>query len=103
MCARVGLELTLPSHTSTAHFSAPIMSTALKAMAFEKTSARTHDARERCEAQGGASQSQGGGKHKQAKKGKQWTKAQLDAQRVAKEQQEKQEEEPPEVVANISS
>ena len=37
-----------------------------------------------------------GGKHKQAKKGKQWTKAQLDAQRVAKEQQEKQEEEPPE-------
>ena len=38
-----------------------------------------------------------GGKHKQAKKGKQWTKAQLDAQRVANEQQEKQqEEEPPE-------
>ena len=33
------------------------------------------------------------GKQKQAKKGKQWTKAQLDAQRVAKE---KQEEEPPE-------
>ena len=30
---------------------------------------------------------------KQAKKGKQWTKDQLDAQRVAKE---KQEEEPPE-------
>ena len=34
-----------------------------------------------------------GGKHKQAKKGKQWTKAQLDAQCAAKEQQEKQEEE----------
>ena len=33
------------------------------------------------------------GKQKQAKKGKQWTKAQLDAQRVVKE---KQEEEPPE-------
>ena len=49
--ARVGLELTLPSHTSTAHFSAPIMFTALKAMAFEKTSAGLGAAAENGEAE----------------------------------------------------
>ena len=49
--ARVGLGLTFPPHASTAHFSAPIMFTALNTNAFGKTSASLGAAAESGEAE----------------------------------------------------
>ena len=51
MCTGLAVGLTFAPHASTAHFSAPIMFTALIANEFGKMSAGLHDAAENVEAE----------------------------------------------------